>query len=87
MNFMWNAEGIRISDSISARCDNTTVWIVGHGIIQRGDNHEAFRWDAMATPLGWYVTIYTFGGVLKGSAQGATFNLPLEVASIVRRIL
>jgi hypothetical protein len=48
---------------------------------------RSFLWEASVTPLGWYVSIHDADVTKLGEVQGATFNLPLEVAAAVRRLM
>jgi deoxyhypusine synthase len=81
MMWVWNMEGVRIS-TIATVTMGPSTWITGTGLYRE----SAFQWHALAETNGWFVEIMDTAGK-RGSLQGATYNLPLEVASAVRRIL
>lgn len=84
---VWNVNGIRVFGTVSVRwVENAEPWITGLGTIDVLGENAVFSWQAKAMPLGYFVEISTESG-LRGSYQGPTFNLPLEVASAARRIL
>ncbi len=80
--YCWNHEGVKIFNRMTTYHNDGDVWIQGYGI------YRDFTIQFTAKPLseGWFVEIDTASG-RRGSVQGATFNLPLEVAAAVRRIL
>lgn len=82
MNFIWNMDGIRIMSISTNRWEGAQMWTSGYA--QLRDN--ICQWEATALPGGWYIVITRPSGKM-GEVQGATFNLPLEIASAVRRFV
>lgn len=78
MNLIWSHEDTQISGIVSAKFSNQSLLVSGTGKFK----DRFFEWQAAVTSEGWYITIPG-----RGSSQGSTFNLQLEVASAVRRIL
>ena len=59
------------------------------GVVQSTEHSSSRRiytWVALPKPEGFYVIISIPGGATRGSAQGATFNLGLEVAKVFEGI-
>jgi hypothetical protein len=54
------------------------------GFFTKGD--EIGQWEATALQNGWYVIVTNTRGKV-GEYQGATFNLPLEIAAAARRLM
>lgn len=80
---VWSTEGVAIYDLTEVKwVESVEAWICGFGTYK----DRVFAWEAKPLHQGWYVEIHTSLG-RTGALQGATFNLPLEVASAVRRIL
>lgn len=90
MNFVWDLDGVSIPSVSMNRWDGQQMWTSGIGWLNRkslnniGTQH--FQWEATATPSGWYIVITSPTGKV-GEVQGATFNLPLEIAAAARRLL
>lgn len=78
MSLIWSDDNVNVYDIVSADVVDQILIIRGTGTI----NGRFFEWSASVTPNGWYIT---FPG--KGSSQGATFNLQLEVATAANRLL
>ncbi len=78
MPMVWSHDSINIYDIVTAEFANQALLVRGTGT-RFG---KFFEWTASVTSEGWYIT---FPG--KGSVQGSTFNLQLEVASAALRLL
>jgi hypothetical protein len=83
--FCWDHDGVRIFRTMSVRTEGNTTVIEGTGDFSRPPGHTLFTFTAQALEQGWYVEVHRGLGKM-GSYQGATFNLPLEVAAAVRRL-
>ncbi len=82
MNLIWNFEHVKIPDVMTVYHFDGSVFIKGTGIY--GD--WPFEWNAIALQGGYYITIISLTGK-RGEFQGSTFNLGLEVAAAVKRLL
>jgi len=76
-----NIEGVKVFDNMSAKHTGSLV-ITGSGLYRS----YAFLWKAIVTSEGWNVTIITEAGE-RGSYQGCTFNIILEVIRAVKTLL
>lgn len=94
MQLVWNMEGVKVFGTVQVRWVNDIEpWITGLGLreatyggVMSNQHDRIFSWQAKAISNGYFVEITTEAG-LRGSFQGSTFNLPLEVATAARRIL
>jgi len=83
MNYVFNQEDIQVFELINVRwIEFVEPWISGMG----RKNGKLFTWQATAKTSGWLVEITSVTGHV-GNLQGATFNLPLEVAHAASRLL
>lgn len=82
MNYdVWSLEGVRILPITTNRWEGPQLWVNGVSMY-----HERLvQWEATVLQNGWYVRVIADTGRI-GEVQGATFNLPLEVAAAVRRL-
>jgi hypothetical protein len=78
----WRSEGIWVSEVARVQIVMQTVVILG---VAGKENGTVYDWEAMITPHGWQIRVEGQRG--PEMFQGATFNLPLEVAAAVRRAL
>jgi hypothetical protein len=78
MSMVWSHDSTNIYDIVTAEFANQALLIRGTGT-RFG---KFFEWKAAVTSEGWYVTIGD-----RGSVQGSTFNLQLEVATAASRLL
>lgn len=84
MNLVWSGDfGVTISDTVSCKYVGMQLFVYGSGIV----NERPFTYEATVTSHGWHIALHPWGEGKRGEVQGTTFNLPLEVASAVRRIL
>ena len=90
MNLVWTFDGVSIGSITMNRWEGQSMWTSGFGwlsnLSNEPDRPRPFQWEACVTALGWYVIITASTGKI-GECQGATYNLPLEVAAAVRRLL
>lgn len=90
MNLIWQNEGVTISGVTTNRFQDAQLFVIGTGVLAQtvgvSNYAKQFQWEATATTQGWYITIHAINGKV-GEVQGSTFNLPLEVAAAVRRLL
>ena len=80
--YVWNYDGVRIFDVMAVKAQSQTVMIHGNGM----HVDQPFKWIATVTPEGWNVT-YVKANSVRGSFQGATFNMLLEIAAGAKRVL
>ena len=87
MNLVWTIDGISIGSISMNRWEGQQMFTSGFGwitnMVQIG---RPFQWEATVTSQGWYIIISAANGKI-GEYQGPTFNLPLEIAAAVRRLL
>jgi hypothetical protein len=82
MNIVWQQDRVSISGIATAKFEQTQLWVSGTG----WNKDIPFDWTATALSTGWLVEITRFSGKV-GQYQGATFNLPLEIAVAVKRLM
>jgi hypothetical protein len=78
--YLWNVEGLQISETMSATNIGGTVVIHGVAIYKQ----RLLCWSAIPLSHGWHIEIVSSSNRHE-SFQGSTFNLALEVASAIRR--
>ena len=78
---IWNSDGVLIHGTTQNRFDGQQMTTVGMAMYR----NSWVTWEATVTPQGWYVTIYTSTGN-RGSVQGATFNIVLEVVMAIKHL-
>ena len=83
--WIWNHEKVKIF-AVMAVSKTPDVWIEGNALYETKIGIVPITWVAKALEHGWYVSIDVPHG-RKGEFQGSTFNLPLEVATAIRRIV
>ena len=81
MNYVWRYENIGISSVTTNRWEGQTMWTSGIAIVYS----TIVQWEACALQGGWYIVITKPQGKM-GEYQGATFNLPLEIAAAINRL-
>ena len=85
--YVWNHDGVKIFSTMGVEAKDNTVVVKGTGVQETSlPSTIPFAFTAISTHQGWYVEIETGSG-RRGSMQGGTYNLPLEVAASARRIL
>lgn len=86
MKAVWAHDNVTIYDIITTQWSGQELWILGIATHNRTEiNRELLSWQATVTPNGWLVAVIRSTGRV-GEFQGATFNLPLEVAAAIRRL-
>jgi len=83
MNYVWNLDGVKIGSITMNRWESTQLWTSGFAFLADG---RVIQWEASVVQYGWYIVITAATGKL-GEFQGSTFNLPLEVAAAIRRLI
>ena len=83
MQSIWNLDGVTVSNIITVDTDPGGTVVLRGVAMQYGEGKvtRVHNWNAMAMPGGWHVEIPG-----RGSLQGSTFNLGLEVAATINRI-
>jgi hypothetical protein len=82
MKTIWNIDGVYVFEPMSVTHNDGSVWINGIGTY----NSRPFEFHALALQHGYFIEIIAINGK-RGDIQGSTFNLGLEVASAVRRLM
>lgn len=80
---IWDFEGVKVTDIVHSHFEEMSLVVEGVGEYK----NELFTYTASVTPQGWLVKITPWSRPRRGEWQGPTFNLPLEVAAAVRRLL
>lgn len=81
--FAWAINGVKIHKTVSANCYGL---ISGTGIVCRDLLIIPFSWEAYPLPTGYHVEVTNVSGRI-WTADGATFNMLLEVAALARKSL
>jgi hypothetical protein len=81
VNLVWNLDGIQIGSISINRWDGMQMFTTGWAF----KNGNIIQWEATVTSLGWLISITRANGKI-GELQGATFNLPLEIANVINRL-
>ena len=79
--FIWNQDGLKIMRIVEAEFI-ASVELTVRGVALY--NGTPLQWSAIVKPNGWSVTVRNGFSHREVSLDGATFNLPLEIAAAIR---
>jgi len=86
MQTIWNDIGVQVFGITQNHFVGMQMHTEGYGRREHGGSIIWFQWSATVCDRGWIVTITRPSGRV-GEYQGATFNLPLEIATAAGRLL
>ncbi len=76
-------EDVLIHETIAAKFVGQETQICGMGMKKT----KLYHWIAVVSPQGWDITTISWSSNRTEHFNGATFNLPLEVVTAIRRAL